>query len=225
MTAKLPTGYITFHEAAEAIERALFAGERDKPHMSEVRRRLGHDVGDGAAAKAASEELWKAVDAGHVHVFALQLVRLDPDITRRIPLVRKNPNLAYVRPSHPDWQYWVATFSANCNRAILAFDEDEVKRFALKLMRRRRRKRERPSTSKAGRRSSRQHVAQAIEKIVEKNAWTAKQSVKTLTTLVNRSSLLAKPVSSKTVTRALRELHRDTHDRRFERGPTRRHSA
>jgi hypothetical protein len=88
----LPVGYLTILQAADMLERSLFAGLPDKPIVLK-HRQAGMDVGDGAARGQAMAEIWKAVDAGTLRGLAAggtprRLVRLDPHLSQKIPLLR-----------------------------------------------------------------------------------------------------------------------------------------
>ena len=56
MTTVLPIGYVTLLEAAEMLQRAMYAGVPDSARVTELRQR-GLGVSDGAARDRAIAEL------------------------------------------------------------------------------------------------------------------------------------------------------------------------
>ncbi len=222
MTPLLPIGFASFREARETFEHALFAGKPERPEVLELRRKLGPNIGDGVALAAAKKAIWEAVDRGKLRLVAVggrprRIITLDAETTHCIPHMRRTDDLTYLRPSHPLHREFVAWFGLDLGRVTLAFRSSEVEAHAQRLMRGRRRKRIPNASTRHGRPSLRAPIKQAIEQIVRRNSWSATQSIKQLTVLVNRHGLVPRLVSEDTVGRALDELHRVDKDRRYAR--------
>ena len=222
MSAILPIGYVTLSQAGQALERALFSGEPDRLQVIQARAALRHDVGDGAASSMAIAAIWEAVDESALRLVAIggrprKIIKLDPDFTRGVPLLRRVQGFTYLRPSHREWKQVTGWFGTDLSAVVLAVRETELNQLAQRLRRGRRRKRPQKAEVKAGRPSKQQSVQRAIEDIIRRKQWGTQRSIKELTLLVNRRQTVEKSVSQDTVTRALDSLFETTRDRRYAR--------
>ena len=224
MTIILPIGYVSILQAANILERSLFAGLPDQAIVVK-HRQAGMDVGDGTARGQAISEIWKAVDAGVLRGMAVggtprRVVRLDPHLTHEIPFLRspRGRGFSLLRPSNPFFRDLAAWFGPNSGAAVLAFRETEIQSLARRLMRTRRRTSGSATTkARRGRPSSRAAVRTVIHELIEKRKWSPVLGLKSLTKSVNREGKWPKAVSEDTVARALDELYIETQDRRFDR--------
>jgi hypothetical protein len=224
VTIILPAGYVTILQAADILEQSLFAGLPDKPIVLR-HRQAGIAVGDGDARDQAISEIWKAVDAGVLRVMAVggrprRLIRLDPDLTHQIPLLRspRGRGFSSLRPSNPVFHDLAAWFGPNPGAVVLAFRETEIQRLARRLVRTRRRTTGSATTkARHGRPSSRAAVRAVIHELIEKRKWSSVLGLKSLAKTVNRKGKWPRAVSEDTVARALDELYIETQDRRFDR--------
>jgi len=222
MSTILPLGYVTLDDAAQTVGHTLFSGEPDTLAVIQARSELGHNVGDGAALAEAMGAIWDAVDEGALRLVAIggrprKIIKLDPDFTRGVPLLRRVRDFTYLRPSHRDWKHVTAWFGTDLSGVVLAIREAEVDALARRLGRARRRKRPRKADTKAGRPSTQLSIRCAIEGLIKRKQWSTQRTLKELTLLVNRSPLAEKQASQETVTRALDFLFEDTKDRRYSR--------
>jgi hypothetical protein len=222
MSSILPIGYVTLGEAAQAVEHVLFAGEPDRLEVIQARVVLEHDVGDGAASAKAIAAIWEAVDEGALRLVAIggrprKIIKLDPDFTRGVPLLRRVQGFSYLRPSHREWEQVTAWFGTDLSGVVLAIRETEVHALARRLGRGRWRRRPRKADTKAGRPSKQQSVQRAIDGIIKRKQWSTQRAIKELTLLVNRSPTVEKSVSQDTVARALDSLFEKTKERRYAR--------
>jgi hypothetical protein len=221
MAELVPVGYLSRREAVDVIVRSLVAGKPDQPLIKKLRER-GIDAADGVEIDEANAELWRGIDEGKMEVFAVgpngQLLRMEGSLTKQVPWLR-NPRVGdftFSRPTTSAHAKLVAQFGPNLGSIYLAFREQDVKKWARSLLRRRR------SVSVAGkprvgRPSRKASVMPAIRELVVDHKWNATMSVKTLTHLVNRDLKPNKPISEDTVTRALDQLYQETGDRNFQR--------
>jgi hypothetical protein len=220
MSHLLPTGYLSLHEAAHAIARALFAGVKDQPAVLKLREK-GFDVADGLAVDAAIVELWLGVDHEKVEVMAYgaddRRLRMDADLTKQVPLLRhsRGGDFTYLRPGTSAYDKLIAQFGPNLGRISLLFLKRDVEKLAKALMQRRRRLNGATDKPRRGRPSRQAVVASRIREVVDDNKWNPTLSLKALTTEVERRGKLA--ISEDTVARVLDQLYKETKDRRFQR--------
>jgi hypothetical protein len=230
MSTILPTGFLTICQAAQAVERALFAGEPDRAAVKELRGCLGHDLGDGEASSRSVARVWRAVDQGMLRPLAIRegsqrALKIKLELTRTVPLMRHRsmPGFNYLRPSHRDWKQVTSRFGMEVAKIFVAFRETEVKKLVGRLLRARRHKLALKPGLKRGRPSVLPFVCDAICEVVDGKRWDTTRSIKELTRLVNRSRKLDRSVSEDSVRRALDKLHATTNgDRRYERMQRRR---
>jgi hypothetical protein len=224
MTAVLPNGYVTILQAAEVLSSAMYAGVPDLPVVSQLRKR-GLHVKEGRATDRAIAEIWKAVDAGTLRALAIggrprRIVRLDPNLTKSIPMLRspRGRGFTFLRQSNPTYHELASEFGPLLHRAVPAFREIEIKKLARRLMRARRTALRRDGQNKPVGRPSRMATIQpVISDLVARRKWNPTMGMKALTREVNRAGKWAQDMSQDTVTRALDLLHEQTTDRRFER--------
>jgi hypothetical protein len=107
MSAVLPNGYLTILEAADLLSRAMYAGVRDLPVVSRLRKE-GLNVRDGQARYRAIAEIWKAVDEDRLRAVAIggrprRILRLDPELTKSITGLRSpcGRGFTWLRQSNP----------------------------------------------------------------------------------------------------------------------------
>ena len=158
-----------------------------------------------------------------MEVFAVgpnvQLLRMEGCLIEQVPWLR-NPrggDFTYSRPGTTAHAKLVAQFGANLGSIYSAFREQDVKKWAQSLLRRRRRSVSIVGKPPVGRPSRQALVMPVIRKLVGDQKWNATMTVKTLTQLVNRDVKPVKLFSEETVTRALDQLYQETNDRAFQR--------
>jgi hypothetical protein len=219
----IPKGFLTLRQAADKIAIAMYSGVPDRPVVKQ-NREFGFDVDDGAAIDDAISNIWSAVDKGKLQSFVAgpkrpTPLKLSASMSKGIPLLR-NPrggNFNFLRPGKPIHHEFVEWFGPDLSNVSVVFLELEVTRLARTLLRARRRKAAIVGAKKAGRPSLQAEVTSTVREVVEKGIWSATESLKALTTEVNRRSRELKPISDDTVARALDQLHDQMGDRRFER--------
>jgi hypothetical protein len=221
----IPIGYVGIREAAAILARSMFAGVPDHPVVTSTRE-LGFEVVDRDATDGAIAELWKAHDRGQIRAVAIggpqrRIVRLDPDLTKGVPLLRsaRGGDFTYMRPGNRLHTQFVAWFGPMLSDVALAFPQTDIEKCARAARRAWRKKasRDEAITSRKGRPSRQAEVIPIIQEIIELKQWNTKSSMKALTTLVNRSGKFTKDVSQDTVARALNALHQKTGGRQFQR--------
>jgi hypothetical protein len=140
----LPDGLVTLREAAAMIAQSKYAGLPD-PEIVAKLRELRIDVADGTVIDDATNELWKAVDAGRLRPLAVggrprKVVSLRTINTREIVALRspRGRGFTFLRPRHPLYKQFTAWFGLDLADVRLAFREREVGKLARTLFRRRR---------------------------------------------------------------------------------------
>ena len=192
MTKLLPAGLVSLKQAIRSLEEALFSGLPDEPRVIERRKQLNMKVTAREDPRKAGVRLWEAIDRGELCLVAIggrprKAVSIDPDITNAIPQLR-NPEVArlsYLRPSNRHHQDFVAWFGQHLEEVTFAVRELELRRVVSKTMRARRKTRS-AAPSRRGRPSLEILVRPVIQKLIDAGKWGATQSVKKLTSLVNR---------------------------------------
>jgi hypothetical protein len=218
MTRILPVGLLTFHEAVEMIEDAMFAGMPDQAAVVEARGRYGADVGDVNACRKAAVELWKGVDSKTVRPLAVgglrrRVLRLKPDQTLAITALRRTGDFTMLRPRNPEYGEISRWFGADqMANVTLAFRESDVGKLCSRLKQVRRRT-ARSSGGKPGRPTIQALLRPHILEAMKQGKWNTMGSMKALTLLIGRA--IGTGVSEDSVTRALDKLYADTSDRRF----------
>jgi hypothetical protein len=224
VTDVLSIGYVTLLEAAEMLQPSMFAGVPDQAVVIRLRQ-MGVNVRDGLATDHAIAEIWKAVDAGAVRAMIVggrprRIVRLDPAITKQIPILRspRGRGFTFLGPSNPAFHQLAGWFGPGLSNITLAFRQTEIQKLAHRLRRTRRRMSVSDGAKKRSGRPSRQaEVRSVICEIVESRKWNSLMGVKALTRFTNRVGKWLSPVSEDTVARALDQLHEDTQDRCYRR--------
>jgi hypothetical protein len=219
MSTLLPDGYLSFREAAVILQNGMFSGVPDRKELLDLRQKHGMAISDGSARQEAIRELWSAVDKQKLRLMAIggiprRIIRLDPQLTEEVPFLR-HPRVGsfhYVRSSHPMHSKFRAWFGRELAQVELAVRKSEVDRLVKSARRSRRAKR---GPSKSGRPSLQTEVRAAIQTIADAQQWTSLQSVKALTSLVNRR--ISRTLSEDTVARALDGLFAATRDRKYAR--------
>jgi len=217
----IPDGLLTIRDAAEKVAAAMYAGVPDRSLVTQFREQ-GFDVADGAAIDDATSEIWAAVDKGKVEPFVNSAKSQMPlsvpaDILNEIPTLRssKYGSFSFLRHRNRHYPQIVAWFGSDFGNITVVFRYQEIMRLARSLLRARRRrvacKRSR------GRPSAKADAKKIIRAIIDHGKWSATQSLKALTTIVNRKATWPKRISEDTVTRSLDELLSETGDRRFQR--------
>jgi hypothetical protein len=217
----LPDGLVTLREAADMIAQSKYAGLPD-PEIVTKLRELRIDVADGTAIDDATNELWKAVDAGRLRPLAVggrprKVVSLRTINTREIVALRSPRGRAFtfLRPRHPLYKQFTAWFGLDLADVALAFRQREVEKLARTLLRRRRKAAD--AKTRRGRPSRLTVVGIAINEVLASGKWSPEKSLKALTQRVNRRRSTDRAISEDTVTRALDHLYEETGDRRFQR--------
>ena len=223
VTRLIPKGFLTLRQAADKIAVAMYSGVPDRPVVKQ-NKESGFAVDDGAAIDDAISNIWAAVDNGKLQAFVIgpkrpTPLKLSASMSKGIPLLR-NPrggDFNFLRPGNPNHRQLVDWFGPDLSIVSVVFQEPEITRLARTLFRARRRKTRRVGMRNPGRPSLQAEVTGIVREIVEKGRWVPTQSLKGLTTEVNRRSRRSEPISDDTVARALDRLHDQTADRRFER--------
>ncbi len=127
MSAVLPNGYLTILEAADLLSRAMYAGVRDLPVVSRLRKE-GLNVRDGQARYRAIAEIWKAVDEDRLRAVAIggrprRILRLDPELTKSITGLRspRGRGFTWLRQSNPAYRQlapWFGPFASHCRFGV-----------------------------------------------------------------------------------------------------------
>ena len=191
MSQLLPRGYLGFHEAASMVQAALFVGEPELEKLLDLRAKLKMNVGDGAARQQGIRKFWSAVDQGKLRLMAVggrprRSVRIKPELSREIPLLRRVGSLHYLRSSHRLFNQFTSWFGSNLAEVNFAVREAEVHALVRATLRSRRKKLD--GTRRRGRPSAISHSLPVIRKIIDADQWKPTQSVKALTQLVNKKS-------------------------------------
>jgi hypothetical protein len=140
-------------------------------------------------------------------------------MSKGTPLLRspRGGDFNFLRPGKPSHREFARRFGPDLSEVSVVFQELEVTRLAQTLLRARRRKATAVVAKKRGRPSLQTEATRTVREVVETGKWSATESLKALTTQVNRRSRELKPISDDTVARALDQLHNQMGDRRFER--------
>jgi hypothetical protein len=223
MSRLIPEGFLTIRQAAERLAVAMYSGVPDG-HIVEKLRKSGLDVADGAAIEHAIDELWSAVDERKIRTFVLGATRrsplkLSPEMSKGIPILRspRGGDLYFLRPGSSLHTQFVSWFGPDLCTIMVVFKEVEIRKLARTLLRARRRREALKVGKKVGRPSRRAEAEPVIREMIDQGHWSPTQSVKALTSLVNRRGSWINPLSDDTVRLVLDELHKKTGDRRFER--------
>jgi hypothetical protein len=211
-------------EAAEMLQPSMFAGIPDQAAVTKLRQ-IGVNARDGLATDRAIAEIWNAVDSGAVRAMLVggrprRIVRLDPAITKQIPILRspRGRGFTFLRPSNPAFHQLAGWFGPDLSNIILAFREAEIQKLARRLRRTRRRMPVSDNTKRRIGRPSRQAAVEpVIRKLVEGGEWNPLMGLKALARAVNRGGNWVKSVSEDTVGRALDQIFEKTQDRRYAR--------
>jgi hypothetical protein len=224
MTAVLPIGYVTTLQAAEMLQPSMFAGVPDQAVVTRLRQ-MGMNVRDGLATDRAITEIWNAIDSGAVRAMVVcgrprRIVRLDPAITKQIPILRspRGRGFTFLRPSNPAFHQLAGWFGPDLSNVTLAFRETEIQKLARRLTRTRRRMSASDGTKRRIGRPSRQAAVEpVIRELVEGGKWNPLMGLKALARAANRRGHWAKSMSEDTVGRALDQVYEKTQDRRYAR--------
>jgi hypothetical protein len=211
-------------EAAEMLQPSMFAGIPDQAAVTKLRQ-IGVNARDGLATDRAIAEIWNAVDSGAVRAMLVggrprRIVRLDPAITKQIPILRspRGRGFTFLRPSNPAFHQLAGWFGPDLSNIILAFREAEIQKLARRLRRTRRRMPVSDNTKRRIGRPSRQAAVEpVIRELVEGGEWNPLMGLKALARAVNRGGNWVKSVSEDTVGRALDQIFEKTQDRRYAR--------
>jgi hypothetical protein len=224
VTNVLSIGYVTILEAAEMLQPSMFAGIPDQAAVTKLRQ-IGVNARDGLATDRAIAEIWNAVDSGAVRAMLVggrprRIVRLDPAITKQIPILRspRGRGFTFLRPSNPAFHQLAGWFGPDLSNITLAFREAEIQKLARRLRRTRRRMPVSDNTKRRIGRPSRQAAVEpVIRELVEGGEWNPLMGLKALARAVNRGGNWVKSVSEDTVGRALDQIFEKTQDRRYAR--------
>jgi hypothetical protein len=221
MSRLIPDGFLMIRQAAERLAVAMYAGQPD-PDVVKKLRDEGEDGADGAAIADAIAELWKAVDQRKVQPFVVGPtggvpLKLSAEMSKGIPVLRspRGQDLCFLRPRNRHHKQFVEWFGPDLSTVSVVFREEEVTRLGRNLLAKRRRRMRPAGQKKTGRPPL--ELTETISKLIDERRWSSSQSIKALTTEVNRRGKWKKPVSEDTVARVLDKLHETTADRRFER--------
>ena len=206
------------------LQPSMFAGIPDQAAVTKLRQ-IGVNARDGLATDRAIAEIWNAVDSGAVRAMLVggrprRIVRLDPAITKQIPILRspRGRGFTFLRPSNPAFHQLAGWFGPDLSNIILAFREAEIQKLARRLRRTRRRMPVSDNTKRRIGRPSRQAAVEpVIRKLVEGGEWNPLMGLKALARAVNRGGNWVKSVSEDTVGRALDQIFEKTQDRRYAR--------
>jgi hypothetical protein len=206
------------------LQPSMFGGVPDQAVVMRLRQ-MGMNVSDGLATDRAIAEIWKAVDSGTVRAMAVggrrrRIVRLDPAITKQIPILRspRGRGFTFLRPSNPAFHQLTAWVGPDLSNVTLAFRETEIQQLARRLTRTRRRRFVSDGTKRRIGRPSRQAALEpVIRELVEGGKWNPLMGLKALARATNRRGSWPKSVSEDTVGRALDQIHERTQDRRYAR--------
>jgi hypothetical protein len=220
----LSIGYVTILEAAELLQPSMFAGVPDQAAVTKLRQ-VGVNVRDGLATDRAIAEIWNAVDSGAVRAMVVggrprRIVRLDPAITKQIPILRspRGRGFTFLRPSNPAFHQLAGWFGPDLSAVTLAFRQTEIQKLARRLTRTRRRMSVSDGTKRRIGRPSRQAAVEpVIRELVERRKWHTLMGLKALARAANRRGNWARSVSEDTVGRALDRIYEKTQDRRYAR--------
>jgi hypothetical protein len=222
MMRLIPEGFLSIRQAAHWLATAMYSGAPDRPPVAHLKSG-GFDVADGEAIPDAVSQLWKAYDSDKLEAFligAAQKVplKLTSDMSKEIPGLRsaRGGGFTLLRHRNHHHHQLVEWFGRDLSTVVVVFRETEIKRLGRELLQRRRR-RTKVLGKKGGRPPVQLEVQSIIRRIVDRGTWNSTQSIKSLALRVNREGKLARPVSEDTVERALRNLHQETHDRRYQR--------
>jgi len=224
VTNVLSIGYVTLLQAAEMLQPSMFAGVPDQAAVIGLRQ-MGVDVRDGLATDRAIAEIWKAVDSGTVRPVVVggrprRIVRLDPAITKQIPILRspRGRGFTFLRPSNPAFHQLTGWFGPDLSNVTLAFREREIEKLARRLTRTRRRTSVSDGAKRRIGRPSRQAALEpVIRELVEGGKWNPLMGLKALARATNRRGNWPKSVSEDTVGRAVDQIYERTQDRRYAR--------
>lgn len=206
------------------LQPSMFAGIPDQAAVTKLRQ-IGVNARDGLATDRAIAEIWNAVDSGAVRAMLVggrprRIVRLDPAITKQIPILRspRGRGFTFLRPSNPAFHQLAGWFGPDLSNIILAFREAEIQKLARRLRRTRRRMPVSDNTKRRIGRPSRQAAVEpVIRELVEGGEWNPLMGLKALARAVNRGGNWVKSVSEDTVGRALDQIFEKTQDRRYAR--------
>jgi hypothetical protein len=224
VTNVLSIGYVTILQAAEMLQPSMFAGIPDQAAVTKLRQ-IGVNARDGLATDRAIAEIWNAVDSGAVRAMLVggrprRIVRLDPAITKQIPILRspRGRGFTFLRPSNPAFHQLAGWFGPDLSNITLAFREAEIQKLARRMRRTRRRLSVSDSTKRRVGRPSRQAAVEpVIRELVESEKWNPLMGLKALARAVNRRGNWVKTVSEDTVGRALDQIYEKTQDRGYAR--------
>jgi hypothetical protein len=206
------------------LQPSMFAGIPDQSAVTKLRQ-IGVNVKDGLATDRAIAEIWNAVDSGAVRAMVIggrprRIVRLDPAITKQIPILR-NPRgrgFTFLRPSNPAFHQLTGWFGPDLSNVTLAFREREIQKLARRLTRTRRRRSVSDGTKRRIGRPSRQAAVEpVIRELVEGGEWNSLMGLKALARAANRRGTWVRSLSDDTVGRALDQIYEKTRDRRYAR--------
>jgi len=226
MTMPLPSGYVGLRDAALLIEHALFVGRPENPHVLLKLREQGLSVREGESSVIATQELWRGVDGGKLHVFAITpscITSFPAAMTDEIPLLRRVGSLSYLRPQHRRYQQFVDWFGPNLTQCALAVRREEAEQLARAALCERRKAS--AGSERRGRPSLFRTVAPVVKDLVETRKWNPTMSQKALAHQVNYKLPPGTFASDDTVTRVLDQLYGETGDRRFARMHRRRRTG
>jgi hypothetical protein len=224
VTNVLSIGYVTILEAAEMLQPSMFAGKPDQAAVTKLRQ-IGVNARDGLATDRAIAEIWNAVDSGAVRAMLVggrprRIVRLDPAITKQIPILRspRGRGFTFLRPSNPAFHQLAGWFGPDLSNITLAFRETEIQKLAHRLKRTRRRMSVSDGAKRRIGRPSRQAAVEpVIRELVEGGKWNPLMGLKALARAANQRGNWAKSVSEDTVGRTLDQIYEGTQDRRYAR--------
>jgi hypothetical protein len=205
VTNVLSIGYVTILQAAEMLQPSMFAGIPDQAAVTKLRQ-IGVNARDGLATDRAIAEIWNAVDSGAVRAMLVggrprRIVRLDPAITKQIPILRspRGRGFTFLRPSNPAFHQLAGWFGPGLSNITLAFREAEIQKLARRMRRTRRRLSVSDSTKRRVGRPSRQAAVEpVIRELVESEKWNPLMGLKALARAVNRRGNWVKTVSEDT---------------------------
>jgi hypothetical protein len=205
VTNVLSIGYVTILQAAEMLQPSMFAGIPDQAAVTKLRQ-IGVNARDGLATDRAIAEIWNAVDSGAVRAMLVggrprRIVRLDPAITKQIPILRspRGRGFTFLRPSNPAFHQLAGWFGPDLSNITLAFREAEIQKLARRMRRTRRRLSVSDSTKRRVGRPSRQAAVEpVIRELVESEKWNPLMGLKALARAVNRRGNWVKTVSEDT---------------------------
>jgi hypothetical protein len=220
----IPIGFLSIGEAAERLAVALFAGTPDRLPVTRIKE-AGFDVADGEAVARGVESIWAAVDKGSLAAFLVgpgctTPMKFSAAMSKEVPLLRspRGGDFNFLRPGKPIHFRFMQWFGCDLDltQVTVIFRENDIDKLGRTLFRARRRKIAANGKGARGRPSQQAEVKSAIREVIEQGRWAPTDSLKALTSDVNRRRSCPN-VSDDTVDRALKNLHIETGDRRFER--------